>query len=98
MVKNPSASAGDTGDGGSIPGSGRFPGGGRGNPLQYSRLENPMGVGRGAWRLQSVSLQRVRHDRSDLARRHALLDQENLPTTELVTFCRGTKKPGDAGS
>ena len=32
---------------GSIPGSGRFPGGGNGNPLQYSRLENPMD--RGAW-------------------------------------------------
>ena len=33
---------------GSIPGSGRSPGGGLGNPLQYSRLENP--TGRGAWR------------------------------------------------
>ena len=32
---------------GSIPGLGRFPGGGRGNPLQYSGLENPMD--RGAW-------------------------------------------------
>ena len=35
MVKNPSANAGDTGDVGSIPGSGRSPGGGNGNPLQY---------------------------------------------------------------
>ena len=39
--------AGDTGDLGSIPGSGRCPGGGHGNLLQYSCLENPMD--RGAW-------------------------------------------------
>ena len=40
-------SACDTGDWGSIPESGRSPGGGNGNPLQYSCLENPMD--RGAW-------------------------------------------------
>ena len=39
-VKNPPANAGDTGDSGSIPGLGRSPGGGSGNPLQYSCLEN----------------------------------------------------------
>ena len=44
----PSASAGDVGDAGSLPGPGGSPGGGHGNPLQYSRLENPMD--RGAWR------------------------------------------------
>ena len=43
-VKNPSAEAGDTG---SIPGSGRYPGEGNGNPLQYSCLGNP--IDRGAW-------------------------------------------------
>ena len=47
MVKNPPASAGDVRDLGSITGSGRSPGGGRGNPLQYSCLENPMD--REAW-------------------------------------------------
>ena len=47
MVKNPPASAGDTRDTGSIPGSGRSPERGNGNPLQYSCLENPMD--RGAW-------------------------------------------------
>ena len=36
MVKNPTAYAGDTGDAGSIPRSGRFPKGGDGYPLQYS--------------------------------------------------------------
>ena len=39
--KNPPASAGEVRDSGSIPGSGRSPGGGQGNPLQYSGLENP---------------------------------------------------------
>ena len=48
MVKNPPAKAGAAEDAGSIPGSGRFPGGGNDNPLQYSCLENPMD--RGAWR------------------------------------------------
>ena len=48
MVKNPPASAGDAGEVGSIPASGRSPGGGDGNLLQYSRLENRMD--RGAWR------------------------------------------------
>ena len=47
MVKNPPASAGDMRDLGSIPGSGRSPGGGHDNPLQCSCLENP--TDRGAW-------------------------------------------------
>ena len=48
MVKNPSANAGDIKDTGLIPGLGRSPGGGHGNPLQYFCLEKPMD--RGAWR------------------------------------------------
>ena len=47
LVKNPPANVGDIKDEGSIPESGRFPGEGHGNPLQYSCLENPMD--RGAW-------------------------------------------------
>ena len=47
-MKNLPASAGDVGDAGSIPGSGRSLGEGNGNPLQYSCLENCMD--RGAWR------------------------------------------------
>ena len=47
VVRNLPADAGDIGDLGLIPGSGRSPGGGHGNPLQYSCLENP--VDRGAW-------------------------------------------------
>ena len=48
VVKNPPAHAGDPRDAGSIPGMGRSPGGGHGNPLQYSCLENP--TDRVAWR------------------------------------------------
>ena len=47
-VKSLPANAGDSGDVGSIPGSGRSPGRGHGNPLQYSCLENPMD-GRAWW-------------------------------------------------
>ena len=47
----------DAGDSGSIPGLGRFPGGGHGSPLRYSCLENP--TDRGTWRLQSMELQKV---------------------------------------
>ena len=49
VVKNLPANVGDARDVGSIPGSGRSPGGGHGNSLQYSCLENPMD--RGAWRV-----------------------------------------------
>ena len=48
VVQNPPANAGDARDLGSIPDSGRSPGKGKGNALQYSCLENPMD--RGAWR------------------------------------------------
>ena len=43
--KEPDLNTGDTRDEGSIPGSGRSPGEGHGNPLQYSCLENPMDIG-----------------------------------------------------
>ena len=47
VVKNPPSNAGDIRDLGSIPGSGRSPGEGNGNPLKYSGLGNPSV--RGAW-------------------------------------------------
>ena len=43
VVKNPPANPGDIRDTGSVPGSGRSPGGGHGNPLQDACLENPHG-------------------------------------------------------
>ena len=60
LVKNPSASARDARDMGSVPGSGRSPGGGHGSPLPYSCLENPMTEELG--RLQSMGSHRVGHD------------------------------------
>ena len=61
VVKNPPANAGDVRVMGSVPGVGRSPGGGHGNPLQYSSLENH--VDRAAWwAIQSMGSQRVRHN------------------------------------
>ena len=59
VVRKP-ANAGDIKDEGSIPGSERSPGGGHGNPLQYSCRENPMD--RGAWWAMSIGLHRVGHN------------------------------------
>ena len=61
VVKNPPANAGDIVDASSIPESGRSSGGGYGNPLQYSCLENPMN--RGAW---WAAVHRVAESRTQL--------------------------------
>jgi len=58
VVKNPPANAGSARDAVLILGSGRYPEGGNGNPLQYSCLGNT--TDRGAWNLQSMGLQGVR--------------------------------------
>jgi len=60
VVKSPPANAGDIRDAGSIPGSGRSPGEGNDNPLQYSCLENPME--RRAWRATAYRVTKVGHD------------------------------------
>ena len=67
VVRNSPANAGDMRDSGLIPGLGRSPGGGQGNPLQYSCLRNPMdwgawraivhGVGKSRTRLKWLSMQ-----------------------------------------
>ena len=54
VVKNPPDNAGAAGDASLIPGLGRSPGGGNGNPLQYSCLQNPMD--RGAWQATDYSI------------------------------------------
>ena len=59
-IKDGPANAGAIGDKGSIPGLGRSPGGGNGNPLQYSCLENSMD--RGAWQAIVHGIIRARHD------------------------------------
>ena len=70
MVKNPPANAGDIRDTGSIPGLGRSPRGGNGNPLQYSCLENSMD--RGAWRATAHGVTKSQTRLRDLA--HAYLE------------------------
>ena len=60
VVMKPPANAGDKIDNSSIPGLGRSPGEGNGNPLQNSCLENPRTEKPG--RLQSIGSQRVRHN------------------------------------
>ena len=57
MLKNMPANVGDIRDAGSIPGLGRSPGGGDGNPFEYSCLENPKD--RGVWR---ATVHRVAND------------------------------------
>ena len=61
-AKNSPASAGEVRDLGLIPGSGRSPGGGHGNPLQYSCLENP--TDRGAWKATARGVAKSRTPRS----------------------------------
>ena len=58
--KEPDCYAGAAGDGGLIPELGRVPGGGHGNPLQYSCLENL--IDRGAWQATVHGIIRVGHD------------------------------------
>ena len=65
VIKETAYNVGDARDMGSIPGLGRSPGGGHGNPLQYSCLENPMN--RGGWRATVHRSQRVRYNWSDWA-------------------------------
>ena len=73
MVKNLPADAANIRDVGSIPGSERSPGGGHGNPLQYSCLENPMD--RGAWR---ATVHRVTKN---------LTQWSNLACTGTISYC-----------
>ena len=65
VVKNPHVNAGDVRDSGSTPRSGRSSGGGHGNPLQYSCLEDPMD--RGAWQASVHKATKSQTQLSDLA-------------------------------
>ena len=61
-IKNLPVNAKDVRDMSSIPGLGRSPGVGNGNSLQYSCLEHPIDIGAYIGRIQSIGMQRVRHD------------------------------------
>ena len=88
VVKNPPASAGDLRDTGSIPGSGRSPGGGHGHPLQCSCLENPMG--RGAWwaAVHRVAQSRTRLKQFNTHTHTRVSTCHILFITHLVNSCR----------
>ena len=81
MVKNLFASARDIRDSGLIPGSGGSAGGGHGNPLQYSCLENP--TDRGDWHA-TVRVARVGHSWSNWAHRRSSLESTFLLITHYV--------------
>ena len=81
VVKKLPASAGDTRDTRSIPGSGRSPGGVHGNPLQYSCLENP--TDRGDWQAMAIGSQRVT-DTTEVTQQAHIGRTENLLTVIMV--------------
>ena len=88
VVKNPPANTGETREEGSVPGPGRPPGGGNGNPLQYSCLENV--VDRGAWWATVHSFAKSQTHWSDLAHTHAALLNLFNPSAsspEVITGC-----------
>ena len=89
VVKNLPANAGDIRDLGSIPGWGRSPGEGNGNPLQYSCLENPMD--REAWR---ATVHRVTgSDTTERLSTH-IHDQACLPSIKTSQVRLGSKPCG----
>ena len=95
MVKNSPANAGDTGDVGSVPGSGRSPEGGDGNLLQYSCLENPMDGG--AWWAAVHGVTKSRTRLSDFTftfRFHALDKKMATHSSVLAWRIPGTGEPG----
>ena len=94
VVKNPPAHAGDIRDAGSVPGLGRSPGGGHGNPLQYSCLDNPMdrgtwratvhGVAKSRTRLERLSMQHAKHTRGFLLETWSLETGVQVPQMTAV--------------
>ena len=86
MVKNLPGNAGDIRDVGSIPGLGRSSGGGHGNPLQYSCLENAMD--RGAW--QAHTVHRVAVSDATEASYHACMHMHTHTHTRTYTYKKST--------
>ena len=85
VVKNLSANAGDIRDVGSISGSGRSPGGGHGNPLQYSCLEHPMD--RGGWQATVHGVTKSQTWSKQLSTQQAtymILESESTFVTRLI--------------
>ena len=94
VIKNP-ADAGDVRDPGLIPGSGRSPGGGQGNQLQYSCLENPMD--RGAWQAAVHGVAKSQSRLNDFAftfHFHALEKEMATHSSVLAWRIPGMGEPG----
>ena len=95
VVKNPLASAGDIRNAGSIPGLGRCPGGGHGNPLQYSCLENPMD--RRAWQ---ATIHRIARSQTQLKQLSTHARIRNLYSNKIFSeahYLERIKKLGCSG-
>ena len=90
VVKNPPANAEDTRDTSWIPGSGKSPGGGHGNPLQYSCLKNPLD--RGALWATFIGLQRVGHNWSNLACMHTHQKWTQCYKSTIIRFLKIIKR------
>ena len=86
VVKNSPASAGDLRDSGPIPGSGRSPGRGHSNPLQYSCLGNPHGQGSLAGYMQSTSCKNAGLDEAQAGIKIAGRNINNLIYTDDTTL------------
>ena len=86
MVKNLPANTGGSRDTSSIPGSGRSPGGGNGNPLQYACLENSMD--RGAWHVTVRGVTKGQTGLSDFTSLHFSIFRvvQSLPLFNFRTF------------
>ena len=91
VVKSTPANARDIRDTGSVPLSGRSPGGGHDNPLHG--VVNPMD--RGAWWLQSIGSQRVRHNWRDLAHAHPAYITSGVAAQNLVVLIMISRHPVD---
>ena len=88
VVKNLPANAGDTGGAGSIPGLGKYPGGGNGNPLQYSCLENPKD--KGAWEAVVHGVTKSQTWLSDWV--HSIPNKDSNKSYHLERFKRSQRK------
>ena len=95
VVKNPLASAGDIRNVGSIPGLGRCPGGGHGNRLQYSYLENP--IDRGDWQ---ATVHRIARSQTQLKQLSTHARIRSLYSNKIVSeahYLERIKKLGCSG-
>ena len=82
MVENPPDNTEEAGNWGSVPGSGRSPGIGDSNPLQYSCLENPLDGG--AWSMRSILSMRSQSRRQQHTHTHIDLFRYSPPTNILI--------------